>query len=261
MNINLSVDSLNVSRALDISQKQTAFAISVTLNKLANQSRDLIKSDMQKVFDRPTPFFLNSLRVIPAKKTNLEATIWFKDRSGDLEPMALPHIDGGQRRMKPMERRLQIAGLLPNDWQVVPGEGAAFDSYGNMSRGQISLILNVLRTYREAGYNKANHATIQRLKKGTKKNYGYEIWVNTVSYGRGKTKRLLPGVYKRVSTPFGSSLKPLLIFTRKGTYKKRLQFYETVQDVVSQNFNMVFIESFNRAMSTARYEEQLQLKL
>ena len=65
-----------------------------------------------------------------------------------------------------LERRAMY--LPPNVWAKV-------DAYGNMSRGQITQLLNVLGTYTEAGYNKANAATKARLAKGSVKKNQYEI--------------------------------------------------------------------------------------
>jgi hypothetical protein len=145
--------------------------------------------------------------------------------------------------------------MLPQGWFVVPGQGADVDAYGNMSRGQISLILNVLGTYIEAGFNKANSKTIARLKVGSAKKgqYGFEFFVNPVG-GKSMTRSghpLAPGIYKRVATGFGSSLKPVMIFVRGATYKKRLDFYGIVQRVIDRDFPSEFDTAYANALRTA----------
>ncbi|MBC7598731.1 MAG: hypothetical protein H7238_06885 [Polaromonas sp.] len=171
--------------------------------------------------------------------------------------MIAPHVYGGQRRFKAVEARLFSMGLLPAGFNAVPGAAASVDANGNMSRGQISQLLNVLGTYTEAGYNKANAATRARLAKGSaKKNiYGFAYFVNPVN-GAGRNKSLKPGVYQRVMTGFGSSLKPILIFVKRANYKQRLDFYGIVQRVIDAEFPREFDKAFNEAVRTALLKTQ-----
>jgi hypothetical protein len=258
--IEVQKDFAGTFRWLDQSSRQVQFASAVTLNKVGAQAQSEVVSEERRVFDRPTAWVLNALRLIRASagRVPLQAVLWFKDRSlfDNAESMIVPHIDGGTRKLKPFEVRLQRIGVLPKSWYAVPGQGADIDANGNMSRGQISLLLNVLGAYTEAGYNKANGKTIARLKAGNAKRgqYGYELIV--VPVGSKATSRsghpLLPGVYKRVSTGFGSSLKPLLIFVRSVRYKKRLDFYGIVQRVVDRDFASDFDAAYADALRTAR---------
>lgn len=254
MQIRINTNIAQVQRALQQQASQVPFALSVALNRTAIAAQSDLKREMATLFDRPTPYFLNSPRVIRATKTRLQATVWFKDRNSveNSSDLALPHIKGGDRAVKPMEQRLQRAGLMPAGWRAVPGQGADLDIYGNMSRGQISQLLNVLGTYREAGYNKANAATRARLAKGNVKRnvYGFEYFVNPVGSARGR--HLLPGVYKRVRTAFGTSLKPVLIFVRSTRYKARLDFEGIVKRAVDQRFPVEFDAAFDQAVRTAR---------
>jgi hypothetical protein len=254
MQINVTTNIAQVQKALKVQAKQVPFAMSVALNRTAEWAETNVRKEMTKVFDRPTRYFLRSLRVIRSTKTKLQATVWFKDRNSaeNSSDLVRPHIQGGGRATKPMEQRLQSAGLMPAGWRAVPGEAATIDAFGNMSKGQITQLLNVLGTYKEAGYNKANAATRARLAKGNVKKgvYGFEYFVNPVGSTRGK--HLQPGVYKRVNTPFGSSLKPVLIFVRRAQYKVRLDFEGIVRRTVDQRFPAEFDAAFDRAVRTAR---------
>jgi hypothetical protein len=258
--ISVKTEFADVYRWLDTGNKQVRFASAVALNNVDAIAQDAVVKEMQRVFDRPTAYVLRSLRLIRAStsRTPVQAVLWFKDKSlyDNAESMIVPHIEGGKRKFKPFEVRLQRIGVLPAGWYVVPGQGADMDANGNMSRGQISLLLNVLGAYTEAGYSKANFKTIIRLKKGNAKKgtYGFEFFVNPV--GSKATTRsghpLLPGVYKRVTTGFGSSLKPVLIFVRNVAYKKRLDFYGIVQRTVDEHFPSEFDKAYADAMRTAR---------
>lgn len=260
MKISVETNFAEIYRWLDTGSKQVRFAETEAINRVGAIAQAEVQLEMKKVFDRPTKYALNSLKLLKAFSTRpkIEAVLWFKDKSifDSAESMIVPHIDGGTRQFKPMEIRLQRAGLLPSGWYVVPGQGADIDAYGNMSRGQITLLLNVLGTYREAGYNKANPNTVKRLKNGNAKRgvYGFEFFVNPV--GSKATTRsghpLLPGVYKRVTTGFGSSLKPVLIFVRGVKYKKRLDFYGIVNRAIERDFPAEFDAAYAAAMRTAR---------
>lgn len=253
MQITVKSNIAAVAKAWDQAAGQVPFALSVALNKTAEKARLKVRSEMPSVFDRPTPWVLNSLRVKRSTKTNLTAELAYKDKNSveSSRSMVEPHVFGGRRHFKAMEARLMNMGYMPKGYNAVPGGAAKLDAYGNMSRGQISQLLNVLGTYTEAGYNKANANTVARLAKGNTKRgvYGFTYWVNPV--GGVKGKHLQPGVYQRISTAFGSSLKPILIFVRRASYKQRLDFYGIVKETVDKNFVPEFRTAFAEAMRTA----------
>jgi hypothetical protein len=243
-----------VQAALSRAAGQVPYALKTAINRTAEWAQTDVRREMRRVFDRPTPWVLNSLRIKYASKTKLQAELAFKDVSlGETSASMLePHIFGGKRRFKGMEGRLRAIGVLPDGWYAVPGGGAKLDAYGNMSRGQISQMLNVLGAFTEAGYNKANAATRERLAKGNAKKgtYGLVYWVNPVA-GATKGKHLPPGVYQRIKTAFGSSLKPILIFVKGTSYKQRLAFFDVVQKTVDTRFPGEFDTAFTKAMATA----------
>jgi hypothetical protein len=233
----------------------------VALNKTAEKAREAVRTDMTKVFDRPTPFVINSLRVKYATKTNLRAEVAFKDKNSaeSSRSMVEPHVLGGKRRFKAMEGRLRRMGLLPSGWYAVPGAAAKVDAFGNMGKGQISQLLNVLGTYSESGFNKANAATRGRLAKGGRKSsqyglYGFAYWVNLVGTKSGS--HLAPGVYQRIKTGFGTSLKPVLVFVPATSYSKRLDFFGVVQRTADREFPAEFAKSFKAAVGTALLKSQ-----
>lgn len=259
MKISVQHNIDSVMANLSKGQSQVAYATSVAINKTADLALRRVRAEMPKVFLKPTPWVLNSLRVKRSTKTNLTAELAYKDKNSveSSRSMVEPHVFGGRRHFKAMEARLMNMGYMPKGYNAVPGGAAKLDAYGNMSRGQISQLLNVLGTYTEAGYNKANAKTVERLAKGNvKKNvYGFVYWVNPVNRTvRGR--HLQPGVYQRVQTPFGSSLKPILIFVKGVAYKKRLPFYELVQQVTEIALPVEFRKAFDEAMKTALLKNQ-----
>lgn len=261
MKINIDLNMQEAQRAMGVAQSQVKYAASLALNNVAKQGQQAVQAEMRKVFDRPTPWVINSLRLKPATKQKLEAEVAFKDRNSaeSSRTMVEPHVMGGARQAKAMETRLRGIGVLPAGWFVVPGAAAKLDAYGNMSRGQISQVLNVLGSYTESGFNKANINTVRRLGKGGIKSsqygqYGFVYWVNPV--GGKRAKHMPPGVYQRVQTGFGTSLKPVLLFVSRATYKRTLDFFGIVQRVANENLHKEFSSAFAEAQRTARYSQQ-----
>lgn len=261
MQIKLEIKGLDkVKSMLKVASSQLPYATALALNAVADEAKKAVQAEMRQAFESPTPWVLNSLYVQRATKQKPEAVIEFKDRKlGETaRTMVFPHVEGGPRRFKGMELRLQRAGLLPAGWFVVPGQAAQLDAFGNMNKGQITQLLNVLGTYTEAGYNKADDRTRARLAKGGKRaqygQYGF-VWV-VVRVGDARWGRVHPGVYQRVQTAFGSSLKPVLVFVQSAQYKRRLDFYGTVRGVHAKSMSRHLVESVTKAMRTARYSSQ-----
>lgn len=253
--LEIKINTKELFAAMDRAVGQAEYALILAINKTAEQARSEVQTEMRRVFDRPTPWAIDSLRIKYATKSRLIATLAYKDKNSveSSRSMVEPHVIGGQRHFKAMEARLNRIGLLPAGMNAVPGAAAKLDTYGNMSRGQISQLLNVLGAYTEAGYNKANDKTRARLAKGNAKKgtYGFVYWVNPVG-SSGPGKHLAPGVYQRVSTGYGTSLKPVLIFVKRSTYKSRLDFYGIGQRVIDRDLASNFKQAFEQAMATAR---------
>lgn len=251
MKIDVRHNLPEVHRWLSQVQGDSRRAVREALNRTADHAKVDVTSEMARVFDRPTPYTLRSLYVRYASTQSLSVVLWFKQRRMDEDKQwAVAQIEGGQREMKPLELRLQRANLLPKTWQVVPGAAMPLDSFGNMNRGEVTRILNVLGTYTEAGYNKANQKTKDRLRKGTKANYGFAYFVNPTRGSVGHQRHLLPGVYRRVYTPFGTSLKPMLIFIRRAQYRRRLDFQAVVNRTVQRHFGPEFDKAMESLLQT-----------
>lgn len=250
MKLNITNNYPDVIKYLEGVKNGSAPALREALNRTAEWVATDVGREIRKVFDRPVPYTLRSLRVFYAGSRNPEVTLWFKQRSADKDKSwAVTQIGGGQRELKPMELRLRRAGILPNGWFAVPGGAAPLDSYGNMSRGEISRILNVLGTFTEGGYNKANNKTKARLKRGNAKKsvYGFEYIV--IKPGSKQT-HLQPGIYRRVQTGFGSSLKPMMIFVSHAKYRSRLDFFGIVKKTMEKRFPMEFDKAMQSLIKT-----------
>jgi hypothetical protein len=240
-----------VQRAMDAIGKQARFATAGALTRTAQTAKREIERDMARVFDRPTAYTLNALRIRSATASRLEAMVWVKDDAGKGTPATkylTPQIFGGSRGVKRFERALTRIGILPDGMKTVPGEAAPIDAYGNMQRGEIVRILAYFQAFGQQGYS-ANmpQARRDKLARGTRKRYGFEYFVV-----RQGARNLRPGIWKRVQTGFGKSIKPIVIFVREPAYRKRLPFFETAQRVIDRDFGKEFDTAMASAMRTAR---------
>lgn len=157
--IDLSADLRPLLNRLQNAQRQIPFVIASSLTKTAVRVKPEIRKEMERVFDRPTRYTLNSVFVKPANKKdeNPTARVWLKDdsaaynRGGNAAEYLLPQITGGSSRaLKRFEIRLKDHGLLPVGMYVRPGSGCKLDANGNVNTGQLSAILSYLQTIREA---------------------------------------------------------------------------------------------------------------
>lgn len=254
----------------DLAKRQIPFASAKALTKTAQDVKEEEIKQMHRSLDRPTPYAMNSLYVKPATKTNLEAMVYYKDKSsaGKGNPSAnfmQPQAEGGRRKLKRFESALQRIGILPKGMYVAPGEACQLDAYGNIPASFIVQILSYFRAFGEQGY-RANITDKRRasMAKGSKRK-GTRGYVYFVSLGKGEVdiptesggmrtiKQHLPaGIYKRVGFAWGSSIKPIMMFVKEPAYQKRFPFYETAQKVIDKKLDNNFNEAMDAAIKTAK---------
>ena len=116
MQVNINITGLTeLKAALEKAPGQVNYAMSQAMNKTMGQAKSDVQTNMQSVFDRPTPWVINSLRIKYANKTKLSAELAFKDINSavNARTMVAPHVDTGTRTHKAMEARLRGIGVLP----------------------------------------------------------------------------------------------------------------------------------------------------
>ena len=224
-------------RFRDLHQEQIPLAVAKALTFTAERVRDAERREMQRVFDRPTPFTLNSLYLRGATPARLEARVWFKDLRFK-QHYLVPQVQGGDRPLKRFEKYLQDSGWLPRGMFVVPGSRADLDAYGNVSRGQLIKVLSALRALPQTGYlaNRSAASAARRAKSKRPK--------ALVNYFVGKPKPSSPdGIWERVG-PLG--LRPIFIFIRAPHYAVRFRFYEIAERTAQREFNAILEHELQR---------------
>ena len=217
---------------------QLPYATAVAVTRTAQIVREALKTEMPRAFDRPTPWTMNSLYLKAATKQLPVATVWLKDFAPKGNPAArylLPEIVGGERRVKPFERRLRYGRF------AVPGEAAPLDQYGNVKSGELERILSALGAAGGSGYD-ANRTRASARRKGR----------NLAEYFVGSPGGAPEGVWRRYRFALGSAVKPILIFVRPPRYQKRYRFQEIATETIAREFPANFERAFREAIAGAR---------
>jgi hypothetical protein len=264
MRITLSSNIAEVRAQLaQFSDRRFNAAMATALTRTAVQVRDAVQAEMPRVLDRPTPYTTRQLRYVPANADRLAAAVGFNvvnvtDERGatiafrDLGPgetpagkYLQPNIEGGARRLKRLEVALRALGALPDGWLAVPGQGAALDAYGNVSRGQVVQVLSQLRVQLVAGTNRSMSGDA-RKQIAAQRRAGGRYYV--VPPGKGKVQ---PGIYQREFV--GRNITPVFIFVRGANYKRRFDFDGVSQRLAAQalplEVNRAVAESLARLQS------------
>lgn len=240
--IEIRVDTRDAERFLDrVQRQQIPFATSVALNKTAQAAQESIKTEMQRVLDKPRPYTLGGTFMRPSTKRLLEAVVGLKDQaaSGRAAGKYLQaQVSGGARRTTGYELALTRLGALPQGWRALPAKGAKLDRYGNLNQAQLTEIIGALKSGTRVFKGKGKRLAAT----------GYFV----ARRGVPQTAHLDPGIYYRIERAGQSAIIPVLVFAERTQYRKRLDIYRTVRRTVARRFNTEFSIALQRALATAR---------
>lgn len=250
--LTITINGLDeVKKALGHLASQVPFAAARAITKTGLQMKKDLKAEMGRVFDRPTPFTMQSLFLDPATKQSLEAKVGLIDQSFKGKTAVdylLPQIIGGSRDVKRFELHLRGAGILAPGLFVVPGSGARLDRYGNVSRGQYVQVLSALGAHPDPFSNRSNSRRSRRKIPTA----NYFVATTTVSIVGGemvkRKSNLKPGIYQKS----GLAIKPVFIFVRQPKYSPRFRFFDVAERTVRANLMRNMQESLAVAIRTAR---------
>jgi len=242
-------------------------------NALNDTGKYRIAPDMRaqfSVFDGVTPFIRNSPRLVEkATPEKLQATVAPTYRSDlgtkggkigvDPQQVLQAQEFGGQRRDKRSEVALRRAGILPAGFQLAipatPFPGSD-DGHGNLRGPFVVQLISYFQAFGEQGFranmtdrtkaNLARGGTAARLAKVAGPQLGRRY---IVSYGkmRGgarltrkgeadqRASNLAPGIWAVLGAT-GATVKPVVMFVRKGTYKPRLDLQSIATSTATQDY-------------------------
>lgn len=235
--VDVRTDIGELQRQLGVLQKDLPFMTAYALTHTAQDIRSEERKVMERVFDRPTRFTLDSQFVKTATKTDLRAEVRMKEGFGSIPAWRYlgPQVEGGRRAKKSHERMLERAGILRADEYVVPGSGYKLDGHGNMRGGDIVRILSQLgAAEKHAGYA-ANMSKKSRRRNVTRAGGRYMVL-------RGQ--RAAPdGIYQRKGS---TEVVPIMVFVRALQYRAIYPFRQAALEVYDRRFVFHFLQAFDR---------------
>ncbi|MGD9947541.1 MAG: hypothetical protein AB7U29_03565 [Desulfobulbus sp.] len=256
------VGSKEIEAALAVFPGKAHRACAVALTKAGKLIKEAEVDKMKSVFDNPTRYTLNSLKLTPATKNDLKATVWFKEPDRMGAHYLVPQVEGGSRKLKGFERAI-------GKGELVPALGAKLNKDGNVSIGQIRQLLSVLgKAESSAGYS-ANITDRSRRRNTKERDFViidsrqrgnlplgvYQRFQTSVGFG-AKTKRTFLDRSKsyqkgRTRGRFASvvrsrGLRPVLLAGRTGhQVKPLLDFYGVAHRTFNQRFEPLFWDTLN----------------
>lgn len=215
--ISIQADLKPLHRALrDIGHKQVPFATALGLTKIAQAVQADERIQVDKTFDKATPFTENAFAVLPAKKIAPIAVVFAKDVQAQY---LAPYVVGGDRSLGSKK------GML------VP-IGAATNQYGNLSKGTLARLKA-----------RPNVFVGSVRTRGGKVING--IWQRQPAPKSGRRSKSGNGQSK-------SSLKLLIEFEDTTPVRKRLDFEGRARSTIQRVAAREMSAALTKALATAR---------
>jgi hypothetical protein len=233
--------ALALKRLNKLDQRQFPFVVALAMNRTMRTVKTDLRVEMARVFDKPTPFTLNSMRVLAATKERLSAQVNptqpGQTRGTPANSTLAAEIYGGRRALKSHEIKLQQVGILPKGMYCVPGHDAPVDQYGNMRGSYIAQMLTALINNPDS-----YQAPLNKKRKGKPLEFFAVTAMNKQSNGR------LPfGIYQRLS----SKIKLVIVFVKPPAYKKRFDFYGLAERKAAEYLPIELQKAAEYAISTS----------
>lgn len=219
-----------------LGRQQGRTVIALALNDTGRGGRLEMGKHLQSSFDRPSKWITSSPKYRAATPDQLSLAILptvdsrnAPSRGGavGVDPQYILQAQefGGRRADKRSESALRRAGILPAGMQTaIPQEPfpGSVDGNGNLRGAFVQQLLSYLQAFGEQGY-RANMTDRRKknLQRGSAKAVGRRYFV---TYGRlreGRASNLPPGIWASTGST-GAIIKPVLMFTRPGTYRPRI---------------------------------------
>ena len=238
IDVEIRLESLGAVREVlsRLSGQQARQAYAQALNDTGYHARRAVQSEMNKVFDRVTPYILKSTFVQQATPERLGVRIAPENQrmqtGVDPQKILQAQAHGGSRALKRSEVALMRAGILPPGYMTAipatPYPGSD-DGRGNLRGPFVAQIISYFRASPEQGYS-ANMTDRRRraVHRGTATTAGRRYFV---AYGRmrgGRASHLAPGIWAASGTG-GVDVRPVVMFIKRATYQPRLRMENVVR--------------------------------
>ncbi|MDR5757009.1 hypothetical protein [Caballeronia sp. LZ035] len=222
--ISVQADLAALTRRLnDFERKQLPFASAQALTAVAKRVQAAEKAALPQVFDRPTPFTVNSIGIKAARKNTQEALVFVKDIAASyLEPYEF----GGTHKL-----------IGSGKTWLNPKDMALLNQYGNFNRavlkrleGRSDIFVGSIKTKsgESIGGVWQRPVDVKAVKRSGKRGVG------------------MRGVNK------SGHLKLLIRFGDAQPVRQHLDFGKRGREVVAATYRAEFAAAFAKALATAK---------
>lgn len=225
--IDVRVDVRELTRNLtDLAEKQIPFATAQALNELGGVVKTAEVQNLKKTFPTATPFTLNSLVQLKARKDSPITIILIKDRTA--------------RYLNPFE----VGGVhVLNSRALLNPKDITLNQYGNIPKGKLAALKANPNVFVGAVTFKKSGQTVSgvwlRPPRGVQTKKGRRTGFGT------KGNNAQPGGAR-------SGLKLLIRFGDALPVKERLHYQQKAAEIVQQNFAPCFNRAMAKALATAK---------
>ena len=206
----------DLERKLKGFSKQLKYAQSRALTKVARDIQYAEQTNIEKTFDNPTPFTVNSVKSIGAHRDNLEAKVFVQSiATGYLAP----YENGGIRKL--------------NGNTLLNPKNTSVNKYGNLPRNRTNTL------------TAKDNVFVGKVKTQSGEVSG--IWQRK-SRRRATTKRRR----RTSSRKPASQLKLLIRFGDALPVRQHLGFYDVARQTFNQNYPSAMQQAIQQAFETAK---------
>ena len=250
--IEVDADNQLTRQFSDLERKNLLFASVQACNATAWEIRGAWQRTAPRVFDRPTQMTRNAAQFERASRAKPFAVIKLRDEAFKGTPPAkylLAQVQGGERRRKSFEVLLQARGVMPTGMFAVPGRGAPLDQHGNVRGAELNRILSQLGARRDPYQNETETSRDRRRRRAEKRQQrGGDFF--SLAQRRG---RLLPGVYERLKSGFGSGVRSIFVFVSSARYQPRYDIFGLAQRTWDRLMPFYFNRELDKAVQTSKF--------
>ena len=212
-------------------QRQVAYATAVALTRTASAIKDALPGELERVFDRPTPFTKRGIYLKAARRDTLTAEVGFMTRQASYLRI---QTEGGTRQ--PTTRGIRLPGNIE------------LNAFGNIPRG----LTDKLKAAAKDGT--LGSAVMRRLGVAAKDRRKGAAPIQ-LFYGKpagSRWDKAPVGIYRRVPGKPGKLIPVIVFEDTPARYKKRLDLERFAAPIVAREFNAQFDRALRDALATAR---------